>query len=70
MYFLFSDDEYFHQELEAKTWRAALAEVRDWFRIKGRLRIVDVKSVSGTEIRTYRLDDSANYKFTLKQVDQ
>lgn len=34
-YILFSDDEFFHIELESKTIRKALTEVKDRFCIKG-----------------------------------
>lgn len=68
MYFLFTDSEVFHSELESKTWRAALAEVRDWYRIKGRLRIVEVTGGWGSESREYKLDGTT-YRFSLKKVD-
>lgn len=67
-YFLFSDDEVFQREINADTWRGAIAAARDWFQIRGRIRIVDYYGVWGVEGREYRLDGT-DYKFDLKKVE-
>lgn len=68
MYFLFTDSEVFHAGLESTTWRSALAEVRAWHSLRGRLRIVEVTGGWGSESREYKLDGST-YRFSLKKVD-
>lgn len=63
MYYLFSDDEYFHIECESKTIRTVLKEVKDRFRIIGKLKcICHVGS-----IREYKLIGS-DYTFTIREI--
>lgn len=69
MRFLFSDDRVFNIELKSKTRRAAIAEARDRFGIKGRLRSTVVNGVYAIELRVYRLDDSSGYCFQLLSID-
>jgi len=63
MYFLFSDDEIWHYEIHANSWRAALSQARDIFQIKGRLTLIG----QNYDSREYRL--SKLYRFTIKQVN-
>jgi len=62
-YILFSDDEFFHIELESKTIRKALKEVKDRFCIKGKLR----KRKEYSNIKEYKLINS-DYSFELKFI--
>lgn len=62
-YYIFSDDEYFNREIQAKSWREALKQARDMFQIKGRL----LKKVECGYCREYRLIGS-DYGFTLRVV--
>ena len=62
-YFLFSDNEVWHREIHADTWRAALRIARDMFGIGGRLRVVAYNGDS----KDYRLDGT-QYSFTLRRV--
>lgn len=61
-YYLFTDDEFFNKEIPANSYRQALKICRDWFQIKGRLRII---SHCGDR-KTYSL--SKNYQFDLREV--
>lgn len=61
-YYLFSDDEFFNKEIPANSYRQALKICRDWFQIKGRLRIVNYTGST----RTYSL--SRLYQFDLREV--
>lgn len=65
MYFLFSDDEVFNREIAAESWRGAILAARDWFSIRGRLRIV----AEYGSARDYALIGS-DYRFTLRRVEQ
>lgn len=62
-YILFSDDEFFNIELEAKTIRMALREAKDRFCTKGKLR----KTKEYSNIMRYKLINS-DYTFTLTLV--
>lgn len=69
MRFLFCDDEFCNVELESKTRRAAIAEARDRFQIKGRLRSKVIYGVFGAEVRVYKLINSGGYCFQLITID-
>jgi hypothetical protein len=62
-YFLFSDSEKWHLEVNAKTWREALAVVRDTEGIGGKLTI----SRNNDDSRDYKLANT-NYSFSLRMV--
>lgn len=58
---LFSDDEYFNRDI---TGVKNLEDIKDWFSIRGNLRLISYFS----NCRTYRLINSS-YEFTLTFVE-
>lgn len=63
VYFLFSDNDVWHAEISASTWRTALRLARETFCIGGRLRITAYYG----DAKEYRLDGT-RYNFTLRRV--
>lgn len=61
--FLFTDDEFFHYELPAKTFLGAVRIAKDIFQIKGKVRCVQDTG----ESKEYHLINS-DYNFSIRRV--
>ena len=65
MYYLFSDNEVWHREITATSWRSAIKQAKDWFSIKGKIRCINHFG----NVKQYLLIGT-DYIFELREVNE